>query len=239
MAYGVAYDFSVGSNLGNSASAPPYAFRTSVTTPGGGLDNPYRDFPGGNPFPYVVNQNNATFLPFADYLPTTSYDMKPPSVQSWNLSLQRQITADVLASASYIGSHTTHMWITRSLNPAVYLPGGPCTINGVTYNPCSSTTNINQRRRLYLENAAEGQYYQVIDASTDGASSSYNGLLLSIQRRSVRGITPLVETTHGLDALETTPGSAEIRRSIRDISIRTIGVSIAATATRTAVRTST
>jgi Carboxypeptidase regulatory-like domain len=189
LAYGIAYDFSVGSNLGNSASAPPYAFRTSVTTPGGGLDNPYRDFPGGNPFPYVVNQNNATFLPFADYLPTSSYDMKPPAVQSWNLSLQRQITSDVLASASYIGSHTTHMWITRSLNPAIYLPGGPCTINGVAYNPCSSTTNINQRRRLFLENAAEGQNFQVIDASTDGASSNYNGLLLSIQRRSAKGVT--------------------------------------------------
>ena len=188
-AYGIAYDFSVGSNLGNSASAPPYAFRTSVTTPAAGLDNPYRDFPGGNPFPYVVNPNAATFLPFADYLPTSQYDMRPPSVQSWNLSLQRQLTSDVLVSASYIGSHTTHMWITRSLNPAIYFPGGPCTIAGVTYNPCSSTSNINQRRRLFIENSTEGQYFQVIDASTDGASSSYNGLLLSIQRRAARGVT--------------------------------------------------
>jgi hypothetical protein len=80
-------------------------------------------------------------------------------VYSWNLSLQRQVGSDWLVSASYLGNHTIHLWSTQQYNPAVFLGLGACTINGINYATCSTTANQEQRRRLYLQNPAVGQYY--------------------------------------------------------------------------------
>jgi hypothetical protein len=40
-----------------------------------------------------------------------------------------------------------------------------------------------------LENPREGQFYGILDVQEDGGTSSYHGLLLSAQRRAVRGLT--------------------------------------------------
>jgi hypothetical protein len=187
--YGIAYDFGVAQNLGNGASAPPHAFRVQLTSPAGGLDNPWQGIAGGNPFPYVSDPNRAVFDQFGNFLPVNEYDMQPPQVHSWNLSVQRQLASDLMVSATYMGNHATHLWVQKSLNPAVYIPGGPCSIAGVTYPTCSTTANTNQRRVLHLTNPQEGRFYGIIDANEDGGTSNYHGLLLSAQRRSARGLT--------------------------------------------------
>ena len=102
---------------------------------------------------------------------------------------RRQVGADWLVSASYLGNQTTHLFSTQHINPAVYIPGGPCTLNGVTYNPCSSTGNISQRRRFSLENPQVGQNFGYVNKIDTGGTASYNGLILSVQRRAARGIT--------------------------------------------------
>lgn len=187
--FGIAYDFGVAQNLGNSASAPPHAFRVQLTSPPGGLDNPWLGIAGGNPFPYVSSPSAAVFDRFGNFLPVNEYDMSPPEVKTWNLSIQRQFGTDTLVSASYLGSQSTHLWVQKSLNRAVYIPGGPCTIAGVTYNPCSTLQNTNQRRTLHLQNPEEGRLYGVVDAHEDGGTANYHGLLVSAQRRSVGGAT--------------------------------------------------
>ena len=55
-----------------------------------------------------------------------------------------------------MGSNMIHVWTNKSLNPAIYLPGGPCTLNGVTYNPCSTLGNTDARRRLSIERPDDG-----------------------------------------------------------------------------------
>src|SRR5205823_6544829 len=112
-----------------------------------------------------------------------------PNTSSWNLSLQRQISTDWLVSASYIGTQATHIWSQNALNPAISFPGGPCTIQAVVYNPCSTTGNTNQRRRLSLERPQDGQLIGPLSIIDDGATQSYNGLLLGVQRRATRGLT--------------------------------------------------
>jgi hypothetical protein len=110
-------------------------------------------------------------------------------VSQWNLSLQKQLGTDWLVSASYLGNATTHLWTSKYINPAVFLGLGPCTLNGVSYTTCSTTGNTNQRRRLSLANPATGQYFGTIQKVDAGGTASYNGLLLSVQRRAARGIT--------------------------------------------------
>ena len=184
--YGLAYDFSGSLTLGGSSSAPPWGFSTTVQSPAGGFEDPWRDFPGGIPFP--LDRSIARFPPSSGYYFIENYDASSPTVQSWNLSLQRQVPADFLVSATYLGSHTTHLWVNGNINRAVYFPGGPCTIAGVVYPTCSTTANTNQRRRLFLLNPQEGQFFGNVATREDSGSAQYNGVLLSVQRRAARGV---------------------------------------------------
>jgi hypothetical protein len=160
---------------------------TTVINPAGGLDNPWQSQPGGNPFP-LVSGAGARFPTFAAYQ-STPYDLSTPYTSTWNLALQRQIGADWLASATYLGTATTHLWVQNSINPAIYFPGGPCTLNGVTYNPCSQASNINQRRRLSLERPQETTPIGSVSDLEPSGTMNYHGMLLSVQRRAARGVT--------------------------------------------------
>jgi hypothetical protein len=171
------------------SDAPPWnprIVRTNVR-----FDDPWANEPGGDPFPTAFGRSVSRNAPFPSFMIVTAMDYDSPNMQvsQWNLSVQRQVGTDWLASASYLGSHTVHLWSTQPINPAVYIPGGPCTLNGVTYNPCSSTANTDQRRRLMLENPQTGQYFGYVNKIDTGGTASYNALLLSVQRRAARGVT--------------------------------------------------
>ncbi len=166
-------------------ASPPWANITTITSVS--LDDPWASFPGGNPFP-VVQGANARFTSFGNFQ-SVSYDIQTPTSSSWNLSVQRQIGSSWLASASYIGNAAAHVWAQKQLNPAIYFPGGPCTISGVTYNPCSSTANTNQRRRFNLEKPADGGLMGLVGEIDAGATANYHAMLLSLQRQAARGVT--------------------------------------------------
>jgi hypothetical protein len=195
-AYGIAYDFSGSSSFGGSASSPPWGLNVTLQSPAGGLEDPWRDFPGGIPVPYAFNPHAARFTPSATFYTTAKYDMSEPMIQTWNLSVQRQIPANLLVSASYLGSKSTHLWVQNQINRAVYFPGAPvngvCTSGGyvlrTTAATCSTTSNTDLRRRLSLLNPQEGQYISSLSVREDSGNQSYNGLLLSIQRRATRGV---------------------------------------------------
>jgi hypothetical protein len=190
---GIASDFTISSLFGGGASAPPWGFRTEVESPSGGFDDPWSDYPGGMPVPYTFGSGK--FTPYAVFASFREYDLHPPVVESWNLSLQQQVGSNWVASASYMGSTTIHLWALQARNNAVYFPGSPvngvCTAGGYVFRTsartCSSTSNTNERRRLSLENAVEGQFIGVLNDREDGGTGNYNGLLLSIQRRASSG----------------------------------------------------
>jgi hypothetical protein len=185
--WSLAFDFVPGEFHQFTVLANPWAGRTSITTPPGGLDDPWRNQPGGNPFPVVFNPDS----PFGAYgaFNTMNYDTKRTRVHSWNLSIQRQVAANWLMSANYIGSQTSHLWAQKQLNPALYIPGASCVLNGQTFTPCSSTANTNQRRILGLTNFAQGSLIGDLIMVDDGGTASYNGLLTSVQRRLANGTT--------------------------------------------------
>jgi hypothetical protein len=192
-AYTYGYAFVPGDFRESYSGMPPWGNRTTLTSIPGGFDNPWQGIAGGNPYPYTVDKN-VVFAPLG-YFYTTPYNLRPPTAQSWNLTIQRQVATNWLASASYLGNAMRHLWGNDELNPAVYIPGGPCTINGVTYNPCSSTANTDQRRRLTLERPQDGALIGFVPTADDGGTQNYNGMVLSIERRAAKGVTASVNYT--------------------------------------------
>ena len=181
------YVFMTGIWREDTSGSNPWGGRTTVTSPAGGLDAPWAGYPGGSPFPYVVDKN-APFVPRGLFL-TQKNNMKTLNVYSWNLSLQQQIGTDWLVSGTYIGTRTLHVWGQYPINPAVFLGFGPCTLDGVSYATCSATANTDARRVLSLERPRDGDKIGYLAEFDDGGVQKYQGMLLSLQRRVGRGIS--------------------------------------------------
>jgi hypothetical protein len=151
------------------ANNPPWGAQITLSNPAGGFANPYQTYAGGNPFPGLANISADSFFPLAGVYVNAPLDIKPTYLQQWNLSVQRQV-GDWLFAGTYLGNQATHLWTGREANAAVY-------------NATATLGNTNQRRVLYLLDPAQGQYYGTVGLIDDGGTSSYNGLLLSAQRR--------------------------------------------------------
>jgi hypothetical protein len=172
----------------NLATAAPFFPRFAINDVD--FEFPWANYPGGDPFPLPYGSavgRNAPWTPFS-LVNVVAYNT--PNMQStqWNLTVQRQI-ADWVVSAGYLGTHTIHIWSTKQSNPSVFLGLGPCTLNGVQYPTCSTTANADQRRVLMLENPTTGQNYGYMPTIDTGGTASYNGMILSVERRAARNVT--------------------------------------------------
>ncbi len=153
-------------------------------------------------------------------------------LQQWNLSFEKQLGQSWSANANYIGNHGVHNAIPGDFNPAIYIPGN-CTANGncparyaadpdglKTNGACTSLTNTQQRRLLSLINPTEGQLISTGLDYTDNGASSYNGLLLSLQKRVSHNFTMTANYTwsHCIDNGEATTSvnSPAFRNDLKD-----------------------
>jgi hypothetical protein len=172
-------------------TSPPFNNTIVSTAPGGGtaagFANPWLGYPGGSPFPTTLSKNT-TFPTNAAWV-VIPPDLPAVYVNQWNFSIQKQVGTSWLLSANYLGSEATHILSSIEGNPAVYLPGSSCAINGTNYSPCSSVSNTTQRRQLNLANPAQGKYFGSIVTENATGTMSYNGLFLTAQRRVSRGLT--------------------------------------------------
>jgi hypothetical protein len=109
---------------------------------------------------------------------------KATTVYSWNFAIQHQFGNDWVASATYMGNETIHIWGTKQLNPAVIVP---CP-GGAAVTTCNTVANTNSRRIAYLANPTQGQYLGPVDVFDDGGTGSYHAMLLAVQKRLSRGI---------------------------------------------------
>ncbi len=186
--YGIAYDFPTAERHNINTQSPPWGNRSLLENPPGGFDDPYRHV-GGDPHPIVASPT-VEFIPFGAYGATDS-DINSPRVQSWNVTIERQIGTEWGVAASYLGSYTDRLWLQIQQNPGVFLGTGPCVINGVSYNMCSTAANLNQRRRLSLsgENPAAAALIGNLDLHTSIGTQDYRGLRLSFRRRAATGVS--------------------------------------------------
>ena len=187
---GTFYDFPNTHYLVSLSSSAPWNPRYTLTGDVN-FENPWGNTPGGDPFPMPTGKDVARNVPWPLFATVTAmnYDIKNMEVAQWNLSLQRQIGNDWLVSASYLGTETSHMWTLQQMNPAVFMGLGACTIAGVQYATCSTTSNNDQRRRLNLAYPLYGNYYGDVPRIAAEGNASYNALLVSVQRRAARGVT--------------------------------------------------
>jgi hypothetical protein len=185
--YGLLYDTPHMFFYTRVSNNPPWG--ATLTRTGGPfpLSNPWDGYPGGDPFVHSSGTAKSYgFFPTGGVYAVSDPNLKSPQVSTWNLSIQRQMGSWLL-SASYLGNHTAHLWSSRELNPQVYIPGN-CQAGqyGLTAaGPCSNTTggNTAARRLLTLANPTWGPWYSTIAYLDAGATSSYNGMLLSAQHR--------------------------------------------------------
>jgi hypothetical protein len=176
----------------NTSVAWPWGAEVRFNDPAGGLDNPFVGNGGqANIFPITFDANSPFGL-FGPYL-SIPQDLELPRQQSWNITMQRQIGENLAGSVSYIGTYSDRLWNVLSQNPGTFMGTGTCTLptptGPRTFTPCTQTASLNFRRTLYLQNPSQGQYLGAVEKHTALGEQKYNGLLLSMQRRSAKGVS--------------------------------------------------
>ena len=185
--YGMNYDFPSAVFMYIATSASPFSNRVELSAVP--FEDPYRNVPGGDTHPLAPNPpfdaQYPGFAPFGVMDP----DINSARVQSWNVTVERQIGAAWQASASYLGSYADRLWGQVHINPGTFMGLGPCTIAAVSYPSCTVTGNVDRRRTLFLENPARGQALGAVVRYADVGEQSYRGLKLSFRRRAAAGIS--------------------------------------------------
>jgi len=98
-------------------------------------------------------------------------------VETWGLTVDRELPANFLASAQYLGSKGVRLFSRGGVNFCSSLPNGT-----------NAAGNINCTRPLDQYYPA-GDPYGSVDYKSDIGSSSYNALLLSLERRLSNGLS--------------------------------------------------
>ncbi len=182
--YGIFYDRP--NTLTTNAQTDQAPFGTTVTTLGNNTNNfsePWAGFPGGNPLPMVgfsavgtsaLNPGkNANFvIPDQPFL--YAQNSRNPYLDSWNLTLERELWGGWLARIAYAGSKGTALVSVRDINSAIYVPG-------------ATTASTNLRR--------PNQLYAAIPLSEPVGNSSYNSLQITAQKRFSKGFSVLSSFT--------------------------------------------
>jgi len=130
----------------------------------------------GDPFPgAAIFPSQGTYVTIPPNEPV-EYTMQ------WNLSYQRQLGKNWLATATYVGNRTNN------------IPGSN-DINVRRPSPTATTSNEPGRRLLTLLNPTQGAYYSAIDQTDAGATASYHALLLKLDHRFANHFTWLANFT--------------------------------------------
>jgi hypothetical protein len=165
--FGMYHDEPIGNGLNNFAGAPPFTLVYDVPFPSS-MDNPYAGHFNPFPAPRPVPSTQAFPEPF--YFTAWDPSMTYPTIQQWNFTVERQLANNVLLRVAYEGSEGYHLFGGIEGNPATYIPGQ------------STLENVQQRRPM-------GQYFTNLVTLSPVGTSSFNGLIISVEKRASRGIS--------------------------------------------------
>ncbi|UWZ84607.1 carboxypeptidase regulatory-like domain-containing protein [Occallatibacter riparius] len=159
--------------LNDAAISAPFSLRIdlndSTTGPSqiGTLSDPlaaYPNFTSGFPQRYTLETapKDATFVKNP-----TVFSLQPgvkwttPEIYDWNVTFERQLRADTVMHASYVGTRGTHLRQDVNLNPGVYTAGSSASL---------------QTRRPF-------QPFAVIYENRNTGANGYNGLQFDLEKR--------------------------------------------------------
>jgi hypothetical protein len=170
------------------ASGAPFGNRLTLT---GNLpfEDPYRNVPGGSTLPTQVPPPPDVVFPGLGSYAAIDPDINSTRVQSWNVTVERQLGSSWQVAASYLGTYLDRIWGQDALNPGIYMGLGPCTLRGVSYPVCSTTANTDARRVFSQVSAEAAQKLSYVSQYRAVGTQSYRGLRLSFQRREANGVT--------------------------------------------------
>ncbi len=183
--YGMFYDRLNTLQTNSAATQAPFGTLVELYEgPNDNLANPYGSFPGGNPFRVIgfdavgteaLNPGKDTkfVLPMAAFL--YAPDLRNPYIQSWNLTLERQLGAGWVGRTSYAGSKGTALVSGRDFNAP-------------SPDAKATTATTNQRRPLYPN------YSSIVMVEPAGLSA-YHAMQLTAEKRFSQGFTVLANYT--------------------------------------------
>jgi hypothetical protein len=161
-AFGMFYGSTTGNEWNTTADNQPFTLRQpfpQVYT----LSDPYRNTPGGNPFPFSYSPESPTFrYPAQVFGP--SLDFVWPYTYQMNVTVQREFLRDYSLSASYVGALGRNLPASLDENYPVYGPG-------------ATTANVNARRPYQPGVIGQARVLSSI------FSSDYHGLQLAAEKR--------------------------------------------------------
>ena len=157
-------------------------FAPGFSFDGVAFEDPFGSAGVPNPFPEQYGPRvpgpEATFVTPTELRAVFDRKFRTPLLTTWNLSLERQVGADWVFRAAYIGNKGTYFFgaaeNSREINPAVYGPG--------------ATVANTQARRPYQDFSRIGLY-----ESSD--NTNYNSLQLNAEKRFGRGLSLLASYT--------------------------------------------
>lgn len=171
--YGIFYDVVRSINLNRFPLIQPFVLDISVFDVN--FTDPYR---GATFFPFTPPTTPAQKKAFRFITPAATTVFNPqfgtPYTQQWNFNVQRQLPFDVVITAAYVGSKSSHLFGSHNLNPAVFGPG-------------ASVANT-QSRRIY-------QDFGTIEEESTLGYSQYHSFQLTANKRLSRGLTVLLAYT--------------------------------------------
>jgi hypothetical protein len=139
------------------------------------------------PSPFPAPTNFAYSPPFnqiaVTYDPSGNYHV--PTVYEWNLTVERQLPANILLRAAYVGSRSLHILETQDYNA-----GACCTTTGK-----ANTGSTN----LLVNSASAGKFqtntFSTVQADITDINASYHSLQISGEKRMSHGLTILANYT--------------------------------------------
>jgi Carboxypeptidase regulatory-like domain len=143
----------------------------------------YPTFP--SPFPAPTNfAYNPPYNQIAlTYNPTGVY--RVPTTYEWNLTVERQITRELVGRLAYVGSRAQNILETQDLNPGAVNSTGK-----------ASTGSAN----LLVNSASGGKFgtntFSTMQADMNDIGANYNSIQLSLERRVSHGLTILANYTY-------------------------------------------